>query len=181
MKEKAYTSLIRPKLEYSSCVWDPHTKSNISKLEMVQRRAARHTCNRFHNTSSVTNMLTVLKWPQLQLRRTRTRLIFFYKIIYHLVAIYPTNLLVPSDSRTRQYTHSHSYRHIHTSLDSYKYSIRKPLYSGTCSQLLLYNVPHLTASKKRYHYLFSNNTSNYQSTVHSFNHTAPLYIIITFI
>ena len=42
--------------------------------------------------------------------------------IYHLVAIYPTNLLVPSDSRTRQYTHSHSYRHIHTSLDSYKYS-----------------------------------------------------------
>ena len=116
-------SLILPKLEYSSCVWDPHTKSNISKLEMVQRRAARYTCNRFHNTSSVTNMLTELKWPQLQLRRTRTRLIFFYKIIYHIVAIYPTNLLVPSDSRTRQFTHSHSYRHIHTSLDSYKYSL----------------------------------------------------------
>ena len=114
--------MIRPKLEYSSCVWDPHTKSNISKLKMVQRRAARYTCNRFHNTSSVTNMLTELKWPQLQLRRTRTRLIFFYKIIYHLVAIYPTNLLVPSDSRTRQYAHSHSYRHIHISLDSYKYS-----------------------------------------------------------
>jgi hypothetical protein len=32
-----------------------------------------------------------------------------------------------------------------------------------------------------YQYLFSNNTSNYQSTVHSFNHTAPLYIVITFI
>jgi hypothetical protein len=85
---------------------------------MVQRRAARYTCNRFHNTSSVTNMLTELKWPQLHLRRTRTRLIFFYKIIHHLVAIYPTYLLVPSDSRTRQYTHSHSYIHIHT----YKYS-----------------------------------------------------------
>jgi hypothetical protein len=118
VREKAYASLMRPKLEYSSCVWDPHTKSNISKLEMVQRRAARYTCNRFHNTSSVTNMLTELKWPQLQLRRTRTRLIFFYNIIHHLVAIYPTNLLVPSDSRTRQYTHSYSYRHIHTSLDS---------------------------------------------------------------
>ena len=124
MKENAYTctSLIRPKLNYSSCVWDPHTKSNISKLEMVQRRAARYTCNIFHNTSSVTNMLTELKWPQLQLRRTRTRFIFFYKKIQHLVAIYPSNLLVPSDSRTRQYTHSHSYRHTHTSLDSYKYT-----------------------------------------------------------
>jgi hypothetical protein len=82
VKEKAYTStsFIRPKLECSSCVWDPRTKSNISKLEMVQRRAASYTCNRFHNTSSVTNMLAEIKWPQLQLRRTRTRLIFFYKI-----------------------------------------------------------------------------------------------------
>jgi hypothetical protein len=69
VKEKAFTSLIGPKLEYSSCVWDPHTKSNISKLEMAQRRAARYTCNRFHNTSSVTNMLTELKWPQLQLSK----------------------------------------------------------------------------------------------------------------
>ena len=113
---------MRPKLEYSSCFWDPHTKSNISKLEMVQCRVVRYTCNRFPNTNSVTNMPAELKWPQLQLRRTRTRLIFFYKIIYHLVAIYPTNLLVPSDSRTRQYTHSHSYIHIYSSLDSYKYS-----------------------------------------------------------
>ena len=65
VKEKAYTSLMRPKLEYSSCVWDTDTKYNISKLEMVQPRAARYTCNRFHNTSSVTNILKELKWPQL--------------------------------------------------------------------------------------------------------------------
>jgi hypothetical protein len=154
--EKAYTSLIQPKLEYSSCVWDPHTKSSISKLEMVQRRAARYTCIIFHDTSSVTNMLTELKWPQLQLRRTRTRLIFFYKIIHHLVAIYPTNLLVPFDSRTRQYTHSHSYRHIHTSLDSYKYSFYpKTIVQWNLLPAAVYNVPHLTASKNRYHYLFS--------------------------
>ena len=62
--------------------------------------------------------------------------------------------------------------------------LRKTARSHWLSTILvksLYNVPHLTVSKNRYHYLFSNNTSNYQSTVHSFNHTAPLYIVITFI
>ena len=162
MKEKAYTSLIRPKLKYSSCAWDSHTKSNISTLEMVQRRTARYTCNRFHNTSYITNMLTELKWPQLQLSRTRTRLIFFCKIIHYLVAIYPTNLLVPSDSRTRQYTHSHSYVHINTSLDSYKYSFYpKTIVQWNMLPAAAVQVTHLTASKNRYHYLFSNNTSNY--------------------
>ena len=38
VKEKAYTSLVRPKLEYSCCVLDPHTKSEIHQLEMVQSR-----------------------------------------------------------------------------------------------------------------------------------------------
>ena len=182
VKEKAYTSLIRPKLEYSSCVWDPHTKSNISKLEMVQRRAARYTCNRFHNTSSLTNMLTELKWPQLQLRKQEHASNSSTKLyIIQLLYIQPTyqyHLTVEHDN-------THTATHISISIQAQTHintpSIQKPLYSGTCSQLLLYNVPLLTASKNRYHYLFPNSTSNYQSTVHSFNHTLPLYIVITFI
>ena len=122
VKEKAYTALVRPKLEYSCCVWDPHTKSQENQLEMVQRRAARYTCNRYHNTSSVTDMINELNWPTLKLRRIRTRIIFFYKVIHHLVAIYPTNLLIPSDPRTRQYTHNFSFRQIQSNKDTYKYS-----------------------------------------------------------
>ena len=89
---------------------------------MVQCRAARYTCNRYHNTSSVTEMLRTLNWSTLEKRRIRTRIIFLYKLIHHLVAIYPTNLLIQSDPRTRQYPHSYSFRLIQTTKDSYKYS-----------------------------------------------------------
>jgi hypothetical protein len=40
VKERAYTSLGRPKLEYRSSAWDPHTKYPIHQVEMVQREAA---------------------------------------------------------------------------------------------------------------------------------------------
>ena len=40
IKEKAYLTRVRPHLEYSSAVWDPHRK-HINSIEMVQRRAAR--------------------------------------------------------------------------------------------------------------------------------------------
>ena len=51
---------------------------------MVQRRAARYACNRYHNTSSVTDMLQTLTWPTLQQRRLKTKLIMFYKIVHHI-------------------------------------------------------------------------------------------------
>ena len=41
-KTAAYLSLVRPALEYSCSVWSPFTQDYISKLEMVQRRAARY-------------------------------------------------------------------------------------------------------------------------------------------
>ena len=35
---------VRPKVEYSSCVWDPH-KKDVEKIEMVQQRGARFVTN----------------------------------------------------------------------------------------------------------------------------------------
>ena len=103
IKDHAYKALVRPKLEYSSCIWDPSHTNQIKQIEKAQRRAARLTCNRYHNTSSVTDMIKDLDWPILQVRRLRTRLIMLHKIIRFQVAIYPSDLLFHSDTRTRQY------------------------------------------------------------------------------
>ena len=46
----------------------------------------------------------------------------FYKIIHHVVAIHPLDtLLLPTTTITR-YNNSHTYQHIRTDKDSYKYS-----------------------------------------------------------
>jgi hypothetical protein len=40
VKERCYTALVRPLVEYVSTVWSPHTTAIINKIEQVQRRAA---------------------------------------------------------------------------------------------------------------------------------------------
>ena len=77
LKEIAYFSLVRSFLDYASTVWDPHSKFNQEKLEMVQRRAARFVKIRYRRTDSVTAMLDEPGWPILLKRRKDARLIFF--------------------------------------------------------------------------------------------------------
>ena len=59
----------------------------VYQLEMVQRRAARWVTGRYHNTSSVSDMLRGLDWRSLEQRRVDSRLTILYKIRNHLVAI----------------------------------------------------------------------------------------------
>ena len=100
VEESAYKGLVRPILEYSSSVWDPYHKKYIEQLEMVQRRAARYALGRYHNTSSVTDMLKELQWETLEERRRKARLTMFYKILLCIVAI-PLPVVVVQKPRPR--------------------------------------------------------------------------------
>ena len=80
VKEKAYKAFARPVLEYAASVWEPYSKTQIDKLEAVQRRAARFVSGDYRYSSSVSKMLMDLKWPTLQQRRRRIRLATTFKI-----------------------------------------------------------------------------------------------------
>ena len=110
-KETSYKTLVRPILEYCSPVWDPYTQEGKKTVESVQRRAARFTLQRYHNTSSVTEMLDQLKWEPLSTRRARDRLTLFYKATNGLIAIDTEGYLIPASSRTRS-SHDQKYMYL---------------------------------------------------------------------
>ena len=65
VKTRTYESLIRPILEYSGVVWDPHNAQDVDKLEMAQHRYAHYTSRDYGRTSSVSAILKTLGWEPL--------------------------------------------------------------------------------------------------------------------
>ena len=114
-KETAYKALVRPVLEYSSCVWDPHNDKEIQSIEKIQRRAARFVLNRHKKTDSVTSMLDKLKWPTLQKRRKLSRLSMFYKI-HNGLASFRSKNLKPLHARQRR-GHDQMYQRVFSRRD----------------------------------------------------------------
>lgn len=121
IKERAYMSLVRPHVEFCSSVWDPHTQQLQHKLEMVQRRAARFVTGRYHNKSSVSNMINDLNWKSLQSRRRDARLLMFFKMEHSLVDI---NFKHQLQSQTVSLRHGNnfSYHIPNSNIDSHLFS-----------------------------------------------------------
>ena len=108
--------------EYSSSVWDPHTKTLVNKIKMIQRRAARccHNDNKTIEKGCMSEMIEKLNLEPLNIRRTNRRLTIFHKAINGHLAL-PIGHLQPVLRRSRHLS-SKAYNTIHTSKDCYKYS-----------------------------------------------------------
>ena len=120
IKTLAYKTYVRPSLEYSSSVWDPHTKELINQIEMVQRRAARFVTSNYSRKSSVALMLQQLQWRSLFERRAQNKVLIIYKIMNGLVAIPAAPPYMHSASGTRG--HDLQLRQHHCRIQTYQHS-----------------------------------------------------------
>ena len=123
VKRQMYFALVRPILDYASVVWDPHTTSDIQRLEMIQTKAARFVINNYKRTEgTVTDILSKLEWPSLQQRKKESRLVVMYKIHHQDIAVpIPEYIQRQTVSRTRQH-HPAKFRVMRPSTNVYKFS-----------------------------------------------------------
>ena len=123
VRETAYNTLVCPKLEYASPIWDTHTKDKISQIGTVQHRAARWTTSNYDYRSSVTSMIGNLGWQTLEQRRSDARLCLFYRIIIRLVAVPIPDYIQPK-TWTSKNCHSMTFRRftpIETSINTHSF------------------------------------------------------------
>ena len=81
-KERAYFALVRPNVEYACSLWDPSSKKDKNKLEMIQRRALRFCYNDYRREEGViSELMRKSKWLPLENRRTISKLVFVFKIL----------------------------------------------------------------------------------------------------
>ena len=127
VKSLAYTSIVRPHLEYASIVWSPYTSTNINLLEAIQNRAARWICATWDRVTyswskTSSTCLRELKWPSLAQRRTYFAIDYLHSIFHHKNSFLFDDFfkLKPYSSSTR--SHQMTIQPAPSSINAFRYS-----------------------------------------------------------
>ena len=102
IKSKCYLTLVRPKAEYASPVWDPYQSIYKNNIEKIQKSAARYVTNNYtmESGNSLANLQT-LGWKTLEERRIDNKLGIFKKGLLGKIDI-PTDHLTLQTRQTRR-------------------------------------------------------------------------------
>lgn len=80
-----FFSLVRPHLDYCSCVWSPHYNVHVQAIERVQRKFLRYVSFKEHHALEDINYSEIersLNMTTLQIRRMYRDLTMFYNILH---------------------------------------------------------------------------------------------------
>ena len=124
LKEKAYTTLVHPKLEYASTIWDRHLQKDVNKLEAVQRKAAHFMTNQPHQQNagehaSVNEMLCQLGWPVLESCREDAHVTTKYKMVNEMICLSPEYHPSYIEGSTRGSSQQH-FQEVQCNMDAFR-------------------------------------------------------------
>ena len=117
LKELSYKQFVLPGLDYAVTIWDLYHQNDISKIEMIQHRAAPFVLSRpwrRNASDSVSSLLHSLGWPTLQLRRKC--IILMCKLLKNLLSVPLNYLPAPSPITTTRSSHDLKLMHYQPSL-----------------------------------------------------------------
>ena len=102
-KEKLYSMLAKPHLNYATAAWDPHTTKNINELERIQNAAARFIKGIYGKDTSVTALKESLAGSHSKRRDLcRARVTCLYKMVHGKVDIDHKLYTSPKPDRSRR-------------------------------------------------------------------------------
>ena len=100
--QRIYFTFIRPLLEYSDVIWDNCSNECKTQLESIHNEATRIVSGA-PKLCSIQKLLGELGWKTLQERRSKHKLIIFYKILNGLTPEYLSDLMPPLVSDINPY------------------------------------------------------------------------------
>ncbi|MCP4652569.1 MAG: hypothetical protein GY858_04205 [Candidatus Omnitrophica bacterium] len=140
----AFKAYMHPILEYGSPIWNPYLTGDISRLERVQHYFTRRLLARSgHEPLPYQDRLLLFELDSLQLRRLKTDLIYYYKILNDLIPLDP-NTFLPKELRQELRDMGKSFLFlICGSMSANSALLVEPLTNGTVYLTTLFRLLHL--------------------------------------